>query len=154
MITALAAVGPVSQQGALSSMVVRCSQCNGLLRVDEDNLPVDRRAKIRCPHCKGIGLMPERTDGNPSSAEPNSAPDADYPVLVPAKEPPRPRDWKEAAMPQDAFKSFRYPEERSGRTPGKKPPAKRWSLILWVVVSVAVVAFFAVLVNKICRYCD
>ncbi len=130
-------------------MVVRCFQCNGLLRIDENSLPSDRRAKVRCPHCKGIGLMPDRPAADPSSEDPSAREASDYPALLPTEESVRPPDWKEAAIPHDAFNSFRYPGERDGRLAEKKTAAKRFPLILWVVVSVAIVALFALLVNII-----
>ncbi len=138
-------------------MVVRCFQCNGLLRVDENSLPFDRRAKVRCPHCKSIGLMPEQPAAHLATGDPNAAApgDADYPALLPVQvpppPPPKPPDWKEAAIPHDAFNSFRYPGDRNAKASEKKPPTapKKWALVAWVVVSVAVVAFFALLVNLI-----
>lgn len=135
-------------------MVIRCHQCKGLLQVDEKNLPSDRRAKIRCPHCKGIGLMPDMSHHDvsgqaqaPGSGDPQGG---HYPVLVPAEQPRQPRDWKETALPQDAFKTFRYPAEREEtRESARKPSRRGLPLWVWVVVSVAVVAFFALLVNVI-----
>jgi predicted Zn finger-like uncharacterized protein len=151
-------------------MVVRCFQCNGLLRVDESSLPTNRRARVRCPHCKGIGLMPDRLVARSatglSSAEPAAQEEADYPSLLPLEppagqpmdqipdqpvqqQPAAAEDWKETALPRDAFKSFRYPGERD-RPPGpKKAAAKGWPPIWLIVVSIAVVAFFALLVNII-----
>jgi predicted Zn finger-like uncharacterized protein len=134
-------------------MVVRCFQCNGLLRVDENSLPPDGSARVRCPHCQGVGLMPDRSVAariaDLSSAEPRSPEEQDYPVLVPPEKTPPPQDWKEEAIPHDAFKSFRYPGERD-RRPAPVIAARRgWPTWAWVVVSVVVVAFFALLVNLI-----
>jgi predicted Zn finger-like uncharacterized protein len=135
-------------------MVVRCFRCKGLLRVDESNLPSDRRAKIRCPHCKGIGLMPDIPVGSPgaqggSADIPAHEGTEDYPALLPPEQPLPPQDWKEAAIPQDAFKTFRYPGERENREPPKQPVRRGWPLWVWILVSVAIVGAFALLVNVI-----
>jgi predicted Zn finger-like uncharacterized protein len=134
-------------------MVVRCFRCKGLLRVDESNLPSDRKAKIRCPHCKGIGLMPDipvrRPAAQGGSADVPAPERGDYPTLLSPEQPRAARDWKEAAIPQDAFKTFRSPGEREDREPVKKAVRRGWPLWVWVLVSFVIVGAFALLVNVI-----
>lgn len=135
-------------------MVIRCHQCKGLLQVDEKNLPSDRRAKIRCPHCKGIGMMPDASHQHVTGESPSEAAGnpqgGGYPALLPVEPQRQPRDWKEAALPQDAFKTFRYPGDREeSRESVRKPSRRGLPLWVWVIVSVVVVGFFALLVNLI-----
>jgi hypothetical protein len=65
------------------------------------------------------------------------------------EQPRQSRDWKEAAIPRDAFKTFRYPEERENHQTPPKQAKRGLPLWLWVLISLMVVAFFAVLVNVI-----
>jgi predicted Zn finger-like uncharacterized protein len=158
-------------------MIVRCSHCQQLLRVDEKSFPEGGSAKVRCPHCKVIGQMAARPSAGAVGAGPhvgNSGSDAEYPLLNPldVTPPPSPTTvapapespprtgggaessaapgstWSDTRLPSDAFQSFRFPAER-GKSPvaGKSRMSKTWRLALWAVASLVVIGFFALLVN-------
>jgi hypothetical protein len=135
-------------------MVVTCARCNGKMRVDENLIPKGEEVKIRCPHCREIDVF---RHGAPS------------PVPAPATEtqPPKPEEPKpqattlnqkvktnagssrpaEFTIPDDAFRGFRFPSEQGARSTDKQPMNKKLKLAIWLIVSLAVVAFFALLVN-------
>jgi predicted Zn finger-like uncharacterized protein len=139
-------------------MIVKCSRCNGLMRVDESALPQDPRVKVRCPHCKEIGLLAEMTaseasfHGEPSeiATPPTSGSGA---LGDEAIDSPRSGvdagDSSEPTIPSDAFRDFRFPAERQTVKPTKPSEKSRIRLLIFALVSLAVVAFFALLVNLV-----
>ncbi|MBI5571780.1 MAG: hypothetical protein HY914_17690 [Desulfomonile tiedjei] len=133
-------------------MIVRCCYCEGVLRVDETSLPAGRRAKIRCPHCKKIGSMPDiplqGAVSEDATAEAPAEP-RDHPRLLPMEE-SSPAVAEEATMPRDAFQSFRFPaEQEESREHPKTSRHRGLRLAVWVIVSLAIVSLFALLVNLI-----
>jgi len=137
-------------------MVVRCSHCQGMMRLDEKSLPATPRVKIRCPHCQGVGYI----EHPPEKKPPKEAP----PVLQPDEQAqgshPQPKEHivispeakYDVSMPHDAFKDFRFPAEQDlaeqvADARSRKPVSKRLKILLWVIASVGVVALFALIVN-------
>jgi predicted Zn finger-like uncharacterized protein len=130
-------------------MIIKCSHCAGKMRVDESRIPKGQRFKIRCPHCKGIGVIQDQP-----AVDQAAAPE----VLTGAsgvgeKGSPAPRTTgngvSEHTLPSDAFHSFRFPSEREAPLV-EPPPARRGcGIVTWILVSLGVVAFFALLVNII-----
>jgi hypothetical protein len=53
----------------------------------------------------------------------------------------------EPTIPDDAFENFRFPAETDERKPERKRMSRAKRVLLWVAISLAVVAFFALLVN-------
>jgi predicted Zn finger-like uncharacterized protein len=136
-------------------MIVRCSQCQQLLRVDENNLPEGRSVKVRCPHCNVIGQMSGRQSEAITAAGDHSetaVPETDYPLLLRVDGPPAPAaastaEWHDSSLPSDAFQSFRFPAEREKREAATKQKRSTVKYVLWAIGSLAVIGFFALLVN-------
>jgi predicted Zn finger-like uncharacterized protein len=130
-------------------MIIKCSHCSGSMRVDESRVPKGQKVKIRCPHCKEIGVFQDRPTIDQTSA-PRVL--ADTPDLTGAST-PRHRATgngvSEHSLPSDAFESFRFPSERES-TLDERPSARAgFGIVTWILVSLAVVGFFALLVNII-----
>jgi predicted Zn finger-like uncharacterized protein len=130
-------------------MIIKCSHCAGKMRVDESRIPEGQRVKIRCPHCKEIGVIQDQ----PTMQQ---APAPEVPTTassVREKGSPAPRRTgngvSEHSLPKDAFHSFRFPSEREVPLV-EPPPARRgFGIVTWILVSLGIVAFFALLVNII-----
>jgi len=139
-------------------MVVRCSQCNGLMRVDERGLPNDPRVKVRCPHCREIGLLAEMIASEASFQSGSLETPTDQESRSPARghgrsDSPRSEmeagDSSEPNIPSDAFRDFRFPAERQTVNPTKSSGKSRVRLMVFALISLAVVAVFALLVNLV-----
>lgn len=140
-------------QEAATSMILRCCYCEGLLKVDENSLPLRGPVKIRCPHCRKIGHMPNLPLPAPPPA--TGLPEGDreqraYHRLLPLEDFSRPPSEKdEPSIPPDAFHDFRFPAEGESPPQGKKPMGRGLKIALWILVSLGVIGFFALLVNII-----
>jgi predicted Zn finger-like uncharacterized protein len=130
-------------------MIIKCSHCAGKMRIDESRIPKGQEVKIRCPHCKEIWVLkdqsavertpPPQVVANASGVQENS--------------PSRPRTTgngvSEHTLPSDAFHSFRFPSEREGPSAEQPPAGRGFGIVTWILVSLGVIAFFALLVNII-----
>ena len=130
-------------------MIIKCSQCAGKMRVDESRIPEGRKVKVRCPHCKSIGVIqdqpvidqapaPEVLTGSPSVQDKGSPP-----LRITGN------GVSEHTLPSDAFHSFRFPSEREAPLVEGPSPVRDFGLVTWILVSLGVVGFFALLVNII-----
>ncbi|MGO9567516.1 MAG: zinc-ribbon domain-containing protein [Desulfomonilaceae bacterium] len=130
-------------------MIIKCSHCAGKMRVDDSRIPKGQRVKVRCPHCKGIGIVqdqstvdqasaPEVTTGSPGVPEDASAPPRTASNGV-----------SEHTLPSDAFHSFRFPSEREAPLVERTPASRGFGIVTWILVSLGVVGLFALLVNII-----
>lgn len=137
-------------------MVIKCSQCKGLMRVDEARIPKGGGVKVRCPRCGEVGYVPARdvevareTKPVPATSDPSNVP---APHLAEAAEPPvfrekRRTDHEDPTLPEDAFHDFRFPAERPIAKKNRNSAPRKRRILVWVAVSVAVVTFFALFVN-------
>jgi hypothetical protein len=114
--------------------------------VDESRLPSVERAKVRCPHCKEIislgdqAKQPGRVGAPGISAEgPQRAASAEPGAMAgERKNVARGKAMDhEPTFPKDAFQDFQGPR------------SSRLKIILWIVVSLAIIGFFALLVNLV-----
>ncbi|MGC8603582.1 MAG: MJ0042-type zinc finger domain-containing protein [Desulfomonilaceae bacterium] len=140
-------------------MVVKCSNCETLLRIDEDRLPKDKQINIRCPKCGAegmVGAFQNRLESKTGPSEQSRRPEsqildnpesqkADQTAIKPTKS----EKAGELTIPEDAFKSFRFPAEISSSSRKKLFKKGRASLIAFVIASIIVVVIFAALVNII-----
>ena len=137
-------------------MVIKCSHCKGLMRVDEARIPKGGGVKVRCPHCDDVGYAPARdvevvretkpvpvTYDSSNISPPQFAQAAESPV----SRQPRQPNHEDATLPEDAFHDFRFPAERPVAKKNRNPAPRKTRVLVWVAVSVAVVAFFALFVN-------
>ncbi len=130
-------------------MIIQCSHCAGSMRVDESRIPKGQRVKIRCPHCKEIGVFQEQLTVH-ESPEPQVRSDTS---VVREESPPRPRTSRngvsEHHLPSDAFESFRFPSEREAPLAEQPSKARGFGIVTWILISLGVIGFFALLVNII-----
>ena len=141
-------------------MVIKCSDCKTLLRLDAKKMTEGSNSSVRCPKCGAEGLLEMSTieyDGSagllsdhqqvlPTSADngvTNIKPAGPSAVNLLSGNP------HEMTMPEDAFREFRFPVE--GDSPSDRGPI--WSfrprMIVLGAVSILVIAVFATLVNII-----
>jgi predicted Zn finger-like uncharacterized protein len=130
-------------------MIIKCSHCSGSMRVDESRVPKGQKVKIRCPHCKEIGVFQDQP-----AVDPNPGPQGLADASGAREEsPPRRRATgngvSEHTLPSDAFQSFRFPSEREATLDERPAAGRRFGLVTWILISLGVVAFFALLVNLI-----
>jgi len=130
-------------------MIIKCSHCAGKMRIDESRIPEGQKVKIRCPHCKGIGLIQDQptVDHTPTPevfAGARSAQERGPTVTRTAT-----NGVSEHTLPSDAFQSFRFPSERGVPVPDPRSPRAGFGIMTWILVSLGVVGFFALLVNII-----
>lgn len=134
-------------------MIVKCAHCQGLMRVDEAALPERESFMVRCPSCKGIGTI-EAGDAksweDPHGIDPSGEiggkqrPAAKSTLHAPAAH----GEAFEPSIPDDAFEDFRFPAERTEDKENVRPRGRSKSrLVIFALISIAVVAFFALLVN-------
>jgi len=128
-----------------------------MMRIDDSRIPVGGSVKVRCPHCKGIEEVHDRTPSDQGlvSQEPDSW--AGQPDRLPgggsevasSEAPSGPaQDHGEPTIPTDAFQNFRFPAEKDAATVTSRwIPLGTGRIFLWVAVSLAVVAIFALFVN-------
>lgn len=141
-------------------MILKCTYCNGKMRVDEKSIPDGKWVKVKCPHCSGIGLAGRQRPGD------GAIPGHDVPAPPPAttetaifrSEPPvadgqpeRRTPVGEPSLPRDAFRDFSFPAETKA-APVEESPRKTgktlW-IVAWIGASLAIIIFFALVVNLV-----
>ncbi len=132
-------------------MIVRCALCKGQMKLDEASLPDRPRIKVRCPHCQGIGYV-ERPALYDTTLENDTAVQAASDSFGTTAEFRRKElgfetDSHEPSVPTDAFKEFHFPSEKRDEPQVHESRSRGRKILLWAVISLAVVAFFALIVN-------
>jgi predicted Zn finger-like uncharacterized protein len=140
-------------------MILKCSYCSGKMRVDDERLPVGKAVKVRCPHCKGIGLTARKAPAEPTASLRSAA--AAKRESAPAAPPPRPTEKIDSSEPSqvspppssppegDEFDEFRFPSEQEVVQAGEKARGTGIRIIGWIVASLAVILAFALIVNLV-----
>ena len=143
----------------IRAMILKCSYCSGKMRVDDERIPVGRAVKVRCPHCKGIGLIARKAPAGPTASLTSAA--AAKGESAPAAPPPTPTEMidsfehSQGSQPpsllseRDAFDEFRFPSEQEVVQAGEKARGTGIRIIGWIVASLAVILAFALIVNLI-----
>jgi predicted Zn finger-like uncharacterized protein len=137
-------------------MIVNCSKCKEKMRVDESRIPSGDRVKIRCPTCGEI--QPYSAQVDHSSTAPKPLDKADPSSLQKMSGRDRTggssvrKSPEELTIPADAFQDFRFPAERGATGTSRKETqtnksSKRLGKIFFLLISVAVIAVFALIVN-------
>jgi predicted Zn finger-like uncharacterized protein len=129
-------------------MILKCSYCSGKMRVDDARLPVGRAVKVRCPHCKGIGLTARKAPAVPAESMKKAAPLNRVESIEPPAQPAESRSVEFSPEP-DVSDEFRFPSEREaeperGKTRGTWP-----RVLVWVGASLAIILAFALIVNLV-----
>lgn len=141
-------------------MVVKCFNCESLLRVKEDRVPENGGVSIRCPKCGSEGSIQKSGNAsNPSVSFPNSVVPSASKAFGNNPEPTNevqrlPKGSTkvkagELTLPEDAFRDFRFPAEIDQMVNRAPSWSFRAKLITFIAASVFVVIFFAALVNII-----
>lgn len=138
-------------------MILQCSRCNQLTRIDEAASPPSTVLRLRCPHCGSAGFVKDAISLQGDSRE--AAPAAHPGEILRDQKPvkgqvslvesgwSRPGGHSEPALPEDAFKNFdpALREQRHGLLKGLRNTSLR--SVIWGVISVVVILFFSLLVN-------
>ena len=131
-------------------MIIKCSHCAGKMRVDESRIPKGQRFKIRCPHCKGIGVIQDQP----------TVDQAPVPEVLSAASGVRRKGltlhhglpamgFRNTVCRRTRFTAFAFPRKEKPLW-FRPPPARRGlGIVTWILVSLGIVAFFALLVNII-----
>ncbi|MEW6348312.1 MAG: MJ0042-type zinc finger domain-containing protein [Thermodesulfobacteriota bacterium] len=127
-------------------MVVKCSHCFGLMRVDDARIPAEKTVRVRCPHCRGIGTV--------GPLEPAALAQEDGPDIPGSVETAPTAGEKELATdrPQvlfDPLDDIRFPEEPRPAMSVAKSEGRWLTFAIWAGISLAVVGIFALLVNLV-----
>jgi len=129
-----------------------------MMRLDESRIPKGGGVKIRCPRCKEIdyvedpslskkrGATPQQEAGSKVESRTTKGPEPSLPSASAKNDPSR---GGEPTIPDDAFQGFRFPAERERNSSSKKMLSVWVKFVIWAIVSLAVVAFFALLVNVV-----
>jgi nitrate reductase NapE component len=129
------------------------------MKIDETKLPEGKDGMVRCPHCREIlrideeslSLRPLASDSRPQE-EPldtneSVAPQADEQEFTSYDVPPN-HDTK-TSIDEDSSDDFLFPAEMGPDPLKEKKRSLKLKLVLWVIISVALIGFFALLVNLI-----
>jgi predicted Zn finger-like uncharacterized protein len=128
-------------------MVVKCSHCFGLMRVDDSRIPEAKPVKVRCPHCQGIGTV------GPPAKQHEETLSVSEPLIAPP-EPPQPQVDKKP-QPEyrqelfDPLDDIRFPSDSALPEAPTRSRRKWLTVAVWGVASLAVIGFFALLVNLV-----
>ncbi|MFH1115086.1 MAG: zinc-ribbon domain-containing protein [Pseudomonadota bacterium] len=136
-------------------MVIRCSHCRGMMRLDESRIPKDGGAKVRCPRCGEIDYVEESSlpksrgqDRVPAAGSRAPGPSASRgPVSSSTPRAGDPAGRTEPSIPADAFQGFRFPGEREMDSVSNRSSSTWKRILVWGFVSLGVVVVFALLVN-------
>lgn len=140
-------------------MVVKCFNCQTLLKADVDRVPEGGQANVRCPKCgsKGIILAPQspndpKTDLFQQTETLENKTVETETDLMKDQHPSKtkvPAKASELTLPEDAFRDFRFPAEIEPSVKKGIIMSHKANLITFLIVSILVVALFAALVNII-----
>jgi len=121
----------------MTLIVVRCSHCNGLMKIDQDAIPVTGSVTVRCPHCKEAGWVrdPSAASGLQTRA---SGPSAALSSHGPA-----------ALDEPDYANDYRFPAEQEAEASQRSGMALRARILVWLLLSLGVIVVIAFLVNLI-----
>ncbi len=125
-------------------MIVTCPQCERKMQLDEKRVPPGEQVKVKCPHCEHIQNFRSQGAVQPARNSQEGEPRRPPPVMS-ATNSAAASDI-EPDLPRDAFQDFRFPVEQS-KTPRNDSMTKGPRIALWVGISLAVIVFFALLVN-------
>lgn len=121
----------------MTPIVVRCSRCNGLMKVDRDAIPVTGSVTVRCPHCKEVGWVKD-----PSAAR-------RFETRVPGPSAALSSHGPAALGEPDYVNDYRFPAEQEAEASQRSVMALRARILVWVLLSLGVILVFAFLVNLI-----
>ena len=134
---------------ASEPMILSCSHCGGMMKVDEAKIPSNRRFKVRCPHCENIDVVTYQSSGHPESQAARHEKSATE-QPTPAERKPRTYHNTEPSTVTRSSGDIRFPadtgdeEKRARIFIGRKT-----RIILWAVGSLLWIGFCALVVNLV-----
>jgi predicted Zn finger-like uncharacterized protein len=129
-------------------MILKCSHCGGMMKVDEGKVPPHRRFKVRCPHCEQVDVVshhsfvpePPRSDLQVSATEQS----------IPRERKTFSRGRASSLAVQRSVGDIHFPADTGDvEPPARKFMSRKTRLICWAVGSLLWVALFALLVNLV-----
>ncbi len=140
-------------------MVVKCFNCESLLRVNRDKVTEGEQVSVRCPKCGIEGLIGEpRNQKGPNDdffletgSSETKVIETETNLIKDQSSTKTTKQVKagELTLPEDAFKDFRFPAEIESTGKNTSSWNYRTRLITLLIASILVVFFFASLVNFI-----
>ncbi|MBM4329418.1 MAG: hypothetical protein FJ118_19915 [Deltaproteobacteria bacterium] len=121
----------------MTPIVVRCSHCGGLMKVDRDAITVGGSVRVRCPHCEEVGWVRDASDGRETKIR-GPGPSAALSSHAPA-----------TLGEPDYADDYRFPVEQEAAASQRSAMALRARILVWLVLSLGVIVIFAFLVNLI-----
>ena len=141
-------------------MIIRkCIHCQELMKIDETKLPEGKDGMVRCPHCREILRIDEesrelrplasesRTQEKPLDTNESVGPKDDEQEFTSYDVPPD--HDKVASVADESSDDFLFPAEVGPDPLKEKKRSLKFKLVLWGIISLAVIGFFALLVNLI-----
>jgi len=121
------------------------------MRVDQSRIPEGEKVKIRCPKC---GEIQPYVNQAIESGEHESTVSLQNKARSTLEKNGSIKHPEELTIPSDAFQDFRFPAERgpAGQAQNQKSatrPRNRISALVIVIISFAIIALFAAIVNII-----
>ncbi len=128
------------------------------MRFDESRIPKGGGVKVRCPRCKEMDYVEDPSLSKSPGKTPLPAEGSKVSGGKPVGRGPVPRstpklgdaaEGSEPSIPDDAFQGFRFPAEKDKKS-ASTSSSNTWRRgLIWGIVSLAIVAFFALLVNVV-----
>ena len=129
-------------------MIVKCTFCDGLMRVDRKRLTAGEKTKVRCPRCRNVGLVGSKSTARVARRRERKIPGATG--LLPnttemsgTLEAARDEELSEAA------EEYLFPSEQNDFSYGRTAEGKGIRIFLWIMGSLIVILIFALYVNYI-----
>ncbi|MCL5122990.1 MAG: zinc-ribbon domain-containing protein [Deltaproteobacteria bacterium] len=140
-------------------MVVKCFNCEALLRVDEKSIPEGEQINVRCPKCGSEGIIGANQHSFKSETDSLQQIQGLESKIVekpvdqmkdqPLSKTATNSKAGELTLPEDAFKDFRFPGQVSPSSKKSLFGDRRAGKIFFLIASIIVVAIFTILVNLI-----
>jgi predicted Zn finger-like uncharacterized protein len=127
-------------------MIVKCTFCESLMRVDHERLGTRNKVKVRCPHCQNVGLVGGRPLAYESAkSKRKSSGSSGILSHVPEKVATRNEPTGEA-LPESEDE-YLFPSEQKDFSYSRSTEGKGIHIFLWIMASLIVILLFAMLVN-------
>jgi predicted Zn finger-like uncharacterized protein len=135
---------------ASGPIILKCTHCGGMMKVDEAKVPPNRKFKARCPHCQNVDVVSSESIAlQGSSVGPLAAPAVQQPTTLVTPPPVVARDSGPSLVVPPTEQEIHFPADLQDEPPARQRMSQRNKLICWAVGSLLWVALFALLVNLI-----
>lgn len=127
-------------------MIVECPHCNQLLQTPETDPLHGKDLDVRCPVCSGGGIL---TGASQEAVSTSLGEQSNEKKKLSTHDSSKSGQTlpSDLSIPEDAFNHFRFPAETEALRSSVSRFGKLYQKLLFAVISLIVVIFFAVLVN-------